>query len=188
MNTTANTQEQIINGVNVTRMMETIEAVKGDPEIGDFKFRVKNTWQKGGYNEATITDFYGAKDNIPHEQPFVIKADEPDILLGKDQGPNPVETLLAALSGCMTTTLAYKSAGAGKTVSDVSSEFEGDIDLQGFLGIRPDVNKGYNEIRVKFKVKGDVTEDEVREMVKNSPVYDTLVRPIAIRIDVEKAG
>ena len=47
-------------------------------------------------------------------------------------------------------------------------------------------NFGYREIRVKFRVKGDVDEETVQELVRKSPVYDTLANPVNIRIEVEK--
>ena len=180
------TQDTIINGVNVTKLGETIHEVRKDPNIADFKFRAKNKWEDGGYNKITIKDFFGAKENIYHKQTFHLEADEPDILLGTDKSANPVEILLASLSACMTTTLAYYSAAEGWNLESIQSEYEGDIDLQGFLGVREDVNKGYNEIRVKFKVKGDTPKEKVEEFVKSSPVFDTLNRPVQIKIEVEK--
>jgi len=71
-------------------------------------------------------------------------------------------------------------------IEDISSEYEGDIDLQGFLAIDPNVRPGYREIRVKFKVKGDVDEATVQELLRKSPVYDTLINPVKIKIEVEK--
>lgn len=49
--------------------------------------------------------FYGACQEMEHKSPFVMHADEPAVLLGEDNGANPVEFVLAGLSGCMTTTL-----------------------------------------------------------------------------------
>ncbi len=183
---TTQTKEKIINGVNTTQLRENINAVKTDAGLADFKFKALNKWNNGAHNQFTIDEFYGLKNTLRHKQAFVHDCSEPQELLGEDNGTNPVEYVLGGLSGCMTTTLAYYSALAGKNIEKISSEYEGDIDLQGFLGVRDDVNKGYNEIRVKFKVKGDVTEEEIKAIVKNSPVYDTLVRPIKIKIEVEK--
>src|SRR5262245_37531797 len=183
---TTQTQETITNGVNITKLGETVNAVKNDPGLAAFKFRATNKWIDGGFNEFTISELYGTRQRIAHEPPFVFKADEPEALLGKDRGPNPVEYVLGALSACMTTTLAYKSAGKGLNIEKIASEHEGDIDLRGFLEFDPKIEKGYKEIRVKFKVKGDPTVEEIKEILKKSPVYDTLVRPIKISIDVEK--
>jgi len=183
---TTQTQNKIVNDVNITQLGETIHNVRQDPQLAAFKARAKNKWISGTFNKITIDDYYLAKEEQKHKQSFQINADEPPILLGQDRGANPVEILLGALSGCMTTTLAVYSAVQDLKVESIQSEYEGDLDLQGFLGIREDVNTGYNEIRVKFKVKGDATEEQIREMVKKSPVYDTLIRPIKIKINVEK--
>ena len=187
MTTTAiATKDTILNGVNVTKLGQTIEAVKQQPEIAQFNFRARNQWDNGGHNVATVDTFYGTCQEMEHKAPFVMHADEPAVLLGEDNGANPVEFILAGLSGCMTTTLAYHAAGRGLKIEDISSEFEGDIDLQGLLGTDPNVRSGYREIRVKFKVKGDVDETTIQELVRRSPVYDTLASPVKIKIEVEK--
>jgi uncharacterized OsmC-like protein len=184
--TTAIQQDTILNGVNVTKLGQTIEAVRQQPDIAQFKFRARNQWDIGGHNQATIDSFYGVGQEMEHKQPFVMDADEPAVLLGEDNGANPVEFVLAGLSGCMTTTLAYHAAGRGLHIEDIRSEFEGDIDLQGLLDLNPNVRSGYREIRVKFRVKGDVDEETVQELVRKSPVYDTLANPVTIKIEVEK--
>ena len=183
---TVSSEQNILNGVNVSQLGETIHEVRKDPDIAHFIPKVRNQWHGGALNKARVKDYYIAKENMQHKDTFEIQHDEPPILLGEDRGANPVEVLLAALSGCMTTTLAVYSAAENRKLDSVESEYEGDIDLQGFLGIDDGAHSGYNEIRVKFKVRGDATEEEIHEMVKNSPVYDTLRRPIQIRIDVEK--
>jgi uncharacterized OsmC-like protein len=81
----------------------------------------------------------------PHKDPFELDADEPEVLLGQDKGPNPVEYLLAALSGCLTSSLIYQAAANGSEVRGVESRQEGDLDLQGFLGLPEDVPVGYKE-------------------------------------------
>jgi uncharacterized OsmC-like protein len=184
--TAIETMDIIRNGVNVTKLSQTIEAVKQQPEIAAFKFRARNKWDTGGHNVATVDTFYGTCQEMEHKQPFVMHADEPPVLLGEDNGANPVEYVLAGLSGCMTTTLAYHAAGRGLNIEEISSEFEGDIDLQGMLDLDPKVRSGYREIRVKFKVKGDLDEMTAMELVRKSPVYDTLANPVKIRIEIEK--
>jgi uncharacterized OsmC-like protein len=180
------TQDTILNGVNVTKLGQTIAAVKQQPTIAQFKFRARNHWDNGAHNVATVDTFYGIGQEMEHKAPFVMHADEPPVLLGEDKGANPVEFVLAGLSGCMTTTLAYHAAGQGLEIEDISSEFEGDIDLQGLLGTDPNMRSGYREIRVKFKVKGDADEATIQELLRRSPVYDTLANPVNIRIEVEK--
>jgi uncharacterized OsmC-like protein len=178
--------DKIRNGVNVTKLGQTVDAIRQNPDIAKFKFRSHNKWDTGGQNQATIDSFYGACQEQAHREPFVMPEDEPPVLLGKDSGPNPVEFVLAGLSGCMTTTLAYHAASRGLNLEEVSSEFEGDIDLRGLLDIDPNVRSGYREIRVKFKVKGDADKATIEELLRKSPVYDTLANPVKIKIEVEK--
>jgi uncharacterized OsmC-like protein len=71
-------------------------------------------------------------------------------------------------------------------IDEIRSEYEGDIDLRGLLDIDRNVPPGYREIRVKFKVKGEVDEATVQELVRKSPVYDTLTNPVRIKVEVEK--
>ena len=178
--------DKIRNGVNVTKLGQTVDAIRKNPDVAQFKFRAHNQWDTGGQNQATIDTFYGACQEQAHREAFVMAEDEPPVLLGKDSGANPVEFVLAGLSGCMTTTLAYHAANRGLNIEEISSEFEGDIDLHGLLDLDPKVRSGYREIRVKFKVKGDADEETIKELVRKSPVYDTLANPVKIKIEVEK--
>ena len=179
-------EDRILNGVNVTKLGQTIEAIKQQPEIAEFKFRARNQWESGARNVATLSDFYGTCRELQHKAPFQIDADEPPVLLGGDTGPGAGEYVLAALSACLTGTLAYHASARGLKIEDIQSEYEGDVDLRGFLDIDPRVRNGFSEIRVKFKVKGDLDEATVRELLSKSPVYDTLANPVRIRIEVEK--
>src|SRR5512137_1761459 len=185
MNTTPEIQETVLNGVNVTRLGQTIEAIRRKPELANFKFRAHNQWDHGTHNVATISDFYGTCRELQHEAPFVLDADEPAVLLGGDTGAGAAEYILAGLSACLTGTLAYHASARGLKIEDVQSEYEGDVDLRGFLDLDPKVRNGYREIRVKFKVKGDLDEATVRELLSKSPMYDTLSNPVRIKIEVE---
>jgi uncharacterized OsmC-like protein len=184
--TTTERNDLIRNGVNVTKLAATIRAIEKQPELAQFKFRARNQWDIGSHNQATVDTFYGTCQEMEHKQPFQFDADEPAVLLGEDNGANPVEFVLAGLSGCMTTTLAYHAAGRGINLESIESEYEGDIDLHGLLDLDPNVRPGYREIRVKFKVKGDADEATIQELVRKSPVFDTLANPVKIKIEVEK--
>ena len=140
--------ETIRNGVNISKLGQTIEAIQQNPEIAQFKFRARNDWDDGGHNKAKVDSFYGACAEMEHKQPFTFDMDEPAVLLGEDNGANPVELVLSGLSGCMTTTLAYHGGARGFDIESISSEYEGDIDLHGLLDLDPDIRSGYREIRV----------------------------------------
>ena len=95
---TAKKRERLLNGVDVDAVAGLIDAVKDKPDLAESKFRVDNAWIDGGHNRTTVTGFYSAGQEISHTKPFVLEADEPPILAGRDQGANPVEHLLNALA------------------------------------------------------------------------------------------
>jgi uncharacterized OsmC-like protein len=179
-------EESVVNGINMNVLKETVSAIASDPELGKCKFRARNKWIDGNHNCTTISGFYGAKQEIAHKQEFELHADEPAILAGEDEGANPVEHLLNALAGCVTTSLVAHAAVHGIEIEELESELEGDIDLNGFLGLSADVPKGYTDIRVRFKVKSDVENMErLRKLAEFSPVYNTLTHGAKVDIQLE---
>ncbi|MDC1287588.1 OsmC family protein [Gammaproteobacteria bacterium] len=180
------TDSSVINGVDLETLMGTVTAIKEDPELGVSRFRASNTWLSGNHNRSTVKGFFGAKQEIPHKQTFIMDADEPAILAGHDQGANPVEHLLHALASCLTTSMVAHAAVRGIRIEELESELEGDIDLRGFLGLAPDVPKGYTDIRVKFRVKAK-PEDlaMLKELTSFSPVFNTITHGANVQVDVE---
>ncbi len=178
---------KILNGVNVAYIEETIAAIEQDPSIAEFKFRAKNRWIDGGHNRAIISGYYGAKQERDRSEPFVMDADEPPVLAGKDLGANPVEYLLRALAGCLMTTMVYHAAVREIRIDELEMDLEGDLDLRGFLGLSHDVRKGYENIRVNFRVKTDEPNlDRLKALCKLSPVYDVTANGTNIDINVER--
>ena len=175
-----------VNGVDLSILTETVNAIRKDPELGKCRFRARNKWVDGNHNFTTVTDFYGAKSEQRHKQEFEMHADEPPILAGGDNAANPVEHLLHALASCVTTSLVAHAAVKGIRIDELESELEGDIDLNGFLGLNPDVPKGYTDIRMKFKVKTDSKNLKVlKKLSELSPVYNTLIYGAKVNIDIE---
>jgi len=181
---------KMINGVNVDELYGTIDAVKTAPVIATFRFRAENRWQDGGHNRTTIKNFYGTQQDHERSKAFMLDADEPPLLLGRDKGPNPVEYLLTALASCVTTSIVYHAAARGIVIRSMESRLEGDIDLQGFLGISDDVPRGFKEIRMFVNIDADASEEELEDIVKlgptYSPVYDTVTRPVPVMVQLAK--
>jgi uncharacterized OsmC-like protein len=183
-------EEKVVNGVSVTKLFQTVGAIQANPSIADFNFRAKGKWINGGHNSTTINDFYGACQTHSRSQPFVFEKDEPPVLLGEDNGANPVEYALAALNGCLTTSLIYHAAAKGIKIDEVESTLSGDLDLHGFLGLSENVRNGYEKIEVTFKIKSDAPEEKLRELVelaqKRSPVFDIVSHPTPVEVSMEK--
>jgi uncharacterized OsmC-like protein len=185
-------ENKMLNGINVTGLFSTINAIKGKPDIAKFKFRATNKWINGTHCRATIKDFYGALKEDDSRPSMVYDMDEPPVLLGNNDGRNPVEYLLVALSGCLTTSLIAHASAMGIEIKGMESRYEGDIDLRGFLGISEDVPVGYQNIRVYFKIDADISEEQKEELIrmaqKYSPVFNTITKsaPVSVHLDKEK--
>ena len=176
----------MINGVEIDTLMATVNAIASQPELGACHFRATNKWLNGNHNRSTVSGFYGAQQEIAHKQTFRMDADEPAILAGNDKGANPVEHLLHALASCLTTSMVAHAAVRGIQIDELESEFEGDIDLRGFLGLADDVPKGYTAIRAKFRVKADPADLEtLRGLAAFSPVFNTLTSGTDVDVKVE---
>jgi len=184
---TVTEQPGLRNGVDTTALFATLDVVKADPEIAEFQFRAENTWINGTHNRTVIHRFFGAKQELEHRQPTVIEADHPNVLVGADHAPTPVEYLLHAISACITSGLANIAAARGVILTEVSSTVEGDINVLGILGLDPTVRNGYTGIRMTFTMKGD-EPDKLRavleQSVRRSAVYDVLTNGVPISIDV----
>ena len=181
---------KLINGVAVDDLFATVDAIKATPSIAKFNFRVRNQWEQAAQNRSTVHTFHGAGQPLSHPQPFVLEADEPAVLLGKDGAANPVEHLLHALASCLTTSMVYHAAARGIHVEEVESRLEGDIDLHGFLDLDPKVRKGYQGIRVNFKIKVDVPEEQLAEIAQlgsgHSPVFDSVNKAVPVAVSAER--
>jgi uncharacterized OsmC-like protein len=190
MQQTAKKQKPLsLNGVNVDQLFGNIDAIKNSPVLGKFKFRANNKWINGGHNHTTIKNFHGIQQEHDHANSFELDADEPPLLLGKDIGPNPVEYALTALAACVTTALVYHAAAKGIKLNAVESRLEGDIDLRGFLGISDEVRRGYENIRIYYKIDADVPDEQLEELIqmgtKYSPVFDTITNPVTVTAQLD---
>lgn len=180
-----------VNGVDVRRLKETVMAVKAQPGLGKFEFRATNEWINGGHNRSTIKDFSGVcQEDTSRTVPFILDNDEPDVLLGEDNGANPVEYVLHALAGCLTTSMVYHAAARGYKIDAITSTYEGEIDLNGFLGIDPNVRNGYQQIRVGFNIEGDLTDEQKAEILQYgpgfSPVFDIVTGKVPVQVSLNK--
>jgi uncharacterized OsmC-like protein len=174
-----------VNGVNLDTLKGTVNAIQEDPGLGVCHFRATNQWVDGAHNRSTVTGFYGARQEIAHKQTFQMVADEPAILAGNDDGANPVEHLLHALASCITTSMVAHAAVRGIDIQEMESELEGDIDLNGFIGLNSETPKGFTRIRANYRVKAAAEDIEtIKSLVSFSPVMNTLVSGVPVEVSV----
>ena len=70
----------IRNGVDVDRLVQTIDAIKGDAAIAGFTFRSTTRWKDGGASESEIAFFEHMGQETAHARAHVLRGDEPDVL------------------------------------------------------------------------------------------------------------
>ena len=177
-----------LNGVDTPMLFATLDAVKKQPELAKFQFRATNRWQRGTHSRTMLESFHGAGSEQKHVREFTFDADHPQVLVGRDQGPTPVEFLLHAIASCITAGIGNIAAARGVTLYEIESSVEGDIDLRGILGLSKEVRNGYEQLRVNLKVKGDASPEKLGEIVEQSrarsAVYDVLTNGIPVAISV----
>ncbi len=180
------------NGLNLEQMGQTVEALKNDPSLARFQFRARNQWIDGGENRSSIQGFYGAgTEDDSRTEPFVFTNGEPPVLLGNNEGANPVEFLLHALAGCVTTTTVLHAAARGIQIRRLSTELVGDIDVQGLLALDDSVPVGYESIRIRMDIEADASEQEIDDLIAfaegHSPVCNTVCKPVPVTIERVRA-
>lgn len=176
-----------LNGVDVGRLEETIAAIDADPGLARFEFRAKTEWEGGARSRTTVQEFHGAgQTDASREQPLEMVGDEPPLLLGENHGPNAVETVLHALTSCLTVGFVYNAAARGIEVRSLDFDIDGELDLRPFLGLADGEPAGYDEIRVRYRVDADASPDQIDELCahvqRTSPVLDVLSRPVPVTV------
>ena len=191
MSQAATTARGPINGVDVPTLFATIDAVDGARELAKFQFRATNRWQVGTYSKTSITTFYGAGQEHEHVREFVVEADHPQVLVGEDRAPLPVELALAALTSCLMGGVGNIASARGIELYSVEATIEGDMDAQGILGLDPNVRNGFQELRVDFKIEGNATPEELAAIVEQSKarsaVFDIISNPVPVSVTVNGA-
>ena len=176
------------NGLDMEALVGTVAAIKQDPSLGQFEFRATNRWVDGGENRSRIKEFYGAgSEDESRTEASEFTNGEPPVLLGANEDANPVEYLLHALAGCVTTTTVLHAAARGIQIERLSTELVGTIDVQGLLALDDSVPVGYEQIRIKMDIQADCSDEELNELVAfaqdHSPVCNTICRPVPVTVE-----
>ncbi len=178
-----------INGVEVAKLTATVDAIKANPALANFKFRIQTDWIQGAHTRTTIDGFYGAGAEDKSNRSFVLEGDEPPVLLGNNAGPNAVELALAGLASCLAVGFSYNAAAQGIRLDELRFRVEGDIDLHAFLGLTDKIRPGYQNIRVVYSVKSDAPQDKLMALCdyvqKTSPVMDIIRNPVPVSVVLE---
>lgn len=155
-----------------------IEHIKGKPEAGQTVWKASTKWLGGFRSQAQIRD-------------FTVSMDEPTALGGSDTSPNMVEMVLGAYGCCLSTGYAMNAGLRGIELEDIQIELEGDLDLNGFLGLHDpsETWPGYTNVRAKVTLKAPTaTAAQLQELhdavVRTSPVGSILKHPLIVSTEL----
>src|SRR3984893_18853129 len=166
------------NGVNVAALIAAREALTDTPAAAQFKWRAACEWKDGTHSHSTVEGFYGLGQEQHHKRTFKFDADHPELFASEDKGATPVEYVLVGLASCLTAGIAAVAQHRKIQLRSVTATIEGNMNLQGILGIDSDVRNGFGGIKVKYKIDADATPDEIKALVaqsqKRSAVFDVI--------------
>jgi uncharacterized OsmC-like protein len=133
----------------------------------------------------------GLRSEVQTRQ-FSLTVDEPEALGGTDQGPNPVELVLAALASCQEITYRLYADGLGIPLDSVSVKVSGDIDLRGFFAVDEAVRPGFQAIRAEVTLDSPASEAELDRLKATvdrfCPVLDILGNNTPVSLTFAEAG
>ncbi|HSS63120.1 MAG TPA: OsmC family protein [Gammaproteobacteria bacterium] len=182
-------KRQVDNGVNVQALLDAREALTDAPEAAKFKWRATCKWMNGTHSRTNIKGFFGLGEEQSHKTEFTFDADHPEIFASEDHGATPVELVLSGLASCLMAGVASVAQLREIQLRSVKATLEGDMDIQGILGIDTDVRNGFDNIKVTFDIDADATRDEINALVaqsqKRSAVFDLITNPTNVTVEVK---
>jgi uncharacterized OsmC-like protein len=182
------TQSPVDNGVNVEALLGAREAMTAMPAAAAFTFKAACQWVNGTHSRTTVHKFFGIGEEQSHRTAFVLDTDHPEIFAAEDHAMTPPEMVLVGLVGCLTGGIASVAQHRGIQLRSVTSTVEGDMDLQGILGIDADVRNGFGGIRVRYEIDANATREEIEAVVaqsqKRSAVFDIVTNPTNVTVEV----
>ncbi|SDJ59177.1 OsmC family protein [Billgrantia gudaonensis] len=182
-------ERTIDNGVNVTALLDARQALAQAPEAARFTWRARCDWVHGTHSRTVIEGFHGLGEEQAHRSRFAFDIDHPEVFAAEDHGPTPVEYVLMGLAGCLTAGIAAVAQNRGIQLRSVKATVEGDMDIQGILGMDSDVRNGFDAVRVTYAIDADASREDIEALVaqsqKRSAVFDALTNPTQVEVRVK---
>ena len=182
------TDSPVDNGVNVAALLEAREALSSAPQAAQFQWRATCEWVNGTHSHSSVEGFFGLGEEQSHKTQFEYDADHPELFASEDNGATPIEFVLVGLASCLTAGIAAVAQNREIQLRSVKATLEGAMDVQGILGIDPEVRNGFSDIKVHFDIDADATPEEIEAIVaqsqKRSAVFDAVTNPTNVTVEV----
>ena len=102
------------------------------------------------------------------------------------------DMLLEALAACAGVTLRAVATALELDVAGGKVLAEGDLDFRGTLGVDKEAPVGFRDVRLRFELDTDASEDELATLLKLTERYcvvlQTLARPPALSAEIAGSG
>ena len=174
------------NGVNVEHLIGARTALTDAPEAAQFKWRASCEWKNGTYSQSTVEGYFGLGEEHKHKKTFTFDADHPEVFASEDLGAAPVEIVLVGLASCLTAGIAAVAQFRDIQLNSVTATIEGDMDLQGILGIDDEVRNGFGGINITYDIDADASREDIEAIIaqsqKRSAVYDVVANPTNVTV------
>ena len=97
------------------------------------------------------------------------------------------DLLLEALVACAGVTLKAVATAIGIEIKEGIVKAEGDLDFKGTLGVSKEVPVGFKNIRLKFELESDASDEQLASLAKLTErycvVYQTLTRGVNVKTE-----
>ena len=182
------TDQPVDNGVNVEALLGAREALGQAPEAAQFEWRAACEWVNGTHSHSTVQSYFGMGEEQSHKTEFEYDADHPELFASQDNGATPIEFVLVGLASCITAGVASVAQHRDIQLRSVKATLTGKMDVQGVLGVDPEVRNGFSGVDVHYDIDADATPEELEALVaqaqKRSAVFDIVSNPTSIAVDV----
>ncbi|HAT84801.1 OsmC family protein [Cohaesibacter gelatinilyticus] len=170
------------NAIPTAALSEFVNEVSDSPEEGVMNYGIEIDWESGTRSNISTKPMMVGPHRV--NRSFSWKADEPRQLMGNNHGPNPQELLLSGLGSCMMVAFLAGASAAGIQLESVKIDFDGELDLRGFMGITTNTPVGFPQINYKIHVAGNGTPEQFEELhrkaIAHSPNAQTVINPVQL--------
>jgi uncharacterized OsmC-like protein len=176
------------NGVNVEALLGARGMLAEAPEAGQFQWRAECKWVYGTHTNTTLQGYFGFGEEQSHKTEFSFVADHPELFAAEDHGATPLEFVMVGLASCLTAGVAAIAQHRDIQLRSVSAKIEGEMDVQGILGVDPEVRNGFSGLKVTYDIDADASREDIEALVaqsqKRSAVYDIVTNPTDVTVEV----
>lgn len=121
---------------------------------------------------------------------FELVVDEPEEMGGGNEGPNPLEYLLAGQAGCLNVTASQVANDMGIELDALAIEIGGEFDVAAFQTEKPDERTAVQNIEVTLEAEADADDETLQEwgerVEERCPVSDNIKNETAVNLSVER--